>query len=179
MAQNPKPPIFDSTHVSLKIFFPCVLLQADLWKQDFDAERYARERQVAEKETILQEMRNLELKNQQLIDELESYSRKSLAEMQRRHAAPSYQQQLQSHLQPGNQGPPIGFYQPTQVPGQQPQQTSPRAAGYQYGSNIAYCPPQPVEHASGDEAGQRVPDNIPQPIQVCSLPYLDSKYLKG
>ncbi|XP_045167332.2 optineurin-like [Mercenaria mercenaria] len=144
---------------------PVLRAQADLWKQDFDAERYARERQVAEKESILQEMRNLELKNQQLIDELESYSRKSLAEMQRRHAAPSYQQQLQSHLQPGNQGPPLGYYQPTQTPGQQPQQTSPRA-GYQYGSNIAYSPPQPVEHASGDDTAQRPQDNVPQPTQL-------------
>jgi inhibitor of nuclear factor kappa-B kinase subunit gamma len=150
-------------------------LQADLWKQDFDAERYARERQVAEKENILQEMRNLELKNQQLMDELESYSRKSLAEMQRRHAAPSYQQQLQNHLQPGNQGPPIGFYQPTQIPGQKQQQTSPRA-GYQYGSNIGYSPPQPVEHASGDEAGQLMQENMPQPIQVYNFPYIETKF---
>lgn len=143
---------------------PVLKAQADLWRQDFDAERNARERQVAEKETILQEMRNLELKNQQLIDELESYSRKSLAEMQRRHATPTYQQQLQSHLQQGNQGGAIGYYpgpQVTSPSSYQTQHTPPRGSGYQYGGNMGYSSQQPVEHGT-DDGDATKPVNPPQ-----------------
>lgn len=95
---------------------PILRAQADVWKQDFDAERNARERQVQEKESILQEMKNLQTQNQQLLDEIEGYSRRSLAEMQRRHVpqAGSHQQQIRAQLQ----GSPTGY--PQQYPQNQP-----------------------------------------------------------
>ena len=132
-----------------------------MWKQDFDAERNARERQVAEKEAILQEMKNLETKNQQLIDELENYSKKSLAEMQRRHAPRPYQQQMQNYLQVGNQAqgpiyPPqqqnIGFPNPQQPhAGLNPHVNSP-PAGYQHQGRNVYQPQEPVEHGGIENA---------------------------
>jgi len=138
----------------------CCVFQADLWKQDFDAERSARERQVQEKNSIIHDMKNLETKNQQLIDELESYSRKSLAEMQHRHASPTYQQQLQSQLQGGAayQGGPAVQY---------PHQGG---AAHQHGHHNQgqpiyppnnYQPGQQMGHGGMDEAGL-VPANPPQ-----------------
>lgn len=142
-------------------------MQADLWKQDFDAERAARERQVEEKNSILQEMKNLETKNQQLIDELESYSRKSLAEMQRRHANPTFQKQLQSQLQgsgSGSQGSQMQYPHPS---------GSPSNYGQQYGQPVfppaLYPPGQPMEHSGGD--GSRMTAvNPPQVIELKSFP---------
>ncbi|KAL4227194.1 hypothetical protein ACF0H5_015167 [Mactra antiquata] len=166
---------------------PVLKAQAELWKQDFDAERYARERQVAEKESILQEMKNLELKNQQLMDELDNYSRQSLVEMQRRHAAPMYQQQLQNRLQgnqqqgmypqqqpaanqfPQHQGA-LGGNQGQQMsprnqiqPRQQQQQVSPR----QHGGNVGiYNTQQPMEHGGDDNiAGHQEIQPVPVQFQ--------------
>ncbi|KAH3819413.1 optineurin-like isoform X3 [Dreissena polymorpha] len=129
---------------------PVLRAQADVWKQDFDAERFARERQVEEKENLIQEMKNLELKNQQLLDELENYSRKSLAEMQRRHASPSHQQQLQSHLKVGNQTGPHRSQSPQNVLyGARSQQGSPRPGA----QSPAGSHGQPVEHGQEDNMG--------------------------
>ncbi|XP_041350159.1 optineurin-like [Gigantopelta aegis] len=49
--------------------------QAEVYKIDFDEERQARERQVCEKEQILQDMQELQVNNQRLMDDLESLSR--------------------------------------------------------------------------------------------------------
>ncbi|KAK3601595.1 hypothetical protein CHS0354_027842 [Potamilus streckersoni] len=86
----------------LETTVPVLKAQADIWKQDFDAEREAREMQHTEKERILADMKNLEIQNQQLIEEIEQLSKKSLAEMQQRHAhgGTTYQRQVQNQLQP-------------------------------------------------------------------------------
>lgn len=57
-----------------------------MYKSDFDAERKAREKQHEEKEIILQDMNNLQTRNQQLLDELESLSRNQIVQMQQKHA---------------------------------------------------------------------------------------------
>ncbi|KAL3852936.1 hypothetical protein ACJMK2_016541 [Sinanodonta woodiana] len=106
----------------LETTVPVLRAQADIWKQDFDAEREAREMQHTEKERILTDMKNLEIQNQQLIEEIEQLSKKSLAEMQQRHAhvGTSYQRQVQNQLQPQqhHQYPnqPTTRYSP-QIPG--------------------------------------------------------------
>ncbi|XP_046569129.1 NF-kappa-B essential modulator-like [Haliotis rubra] len=82
--------------------------QADVYKADFDAERSAREQQVSDKERILTEMGDLQVQNQQLIDDLEAYSRRQMSEMQRR-VAPS----PHSYLQCVSPGGPYGPLQPT------------------------------------------------------------------
>lgn len=71
----------------LNWFFFAHACQAEVYKADFDAERAAREKQHAEKETIFAEMQNLQLRNEQLIEELDNYSKKQVAEMQRRHSS--------------------------------------------------------------------------------------------
>ena len=127
-----------------------------MWKQDFDAERNARERQVQEKEGILQEMKNLQTQNQQLLDEIETYSRRSLAEMQRRHVPASHQQQMQAYLQ-GNQG---GGYQP-QYPQAQPQY--PQAQPQYPSGQPQYPPGQPQYPPSQPQYQQQPPIVYPHP----------------
>ncbi|WAR26513.1 OPTN-like protein [Mya arenaria] len=46
---------------------PVLRAQLEVYQQDFEAERNARERQVEEKENIIAEMKNLEVKNQQVV----------------------------------------------------------------------------------------------------------------
>ncbi|XP_064604800.1 optineurin-like [Liolophura sinensis] len=65
---------------------PVLKAQADVYKSDFDAERKAREKQHEEKEVILQDMNNLQTRNQQLLDELESLSHNQIVQMQLKHA---------------------------------------------------------------------------------------------
>lgn len=86
----------------------CTPCQADVYKADFDAERLAREQQVSEKERILTEMGDLQVQNQQLLDDLESYSRRQMSEMQRRVAPSSH-----AYLQCVSPGGPYGPHQPT------------------------------------------------------------------
>ncbi|XP_070559297.1 optineurin-like isoform X2 [Ptychodera flava] len=64
---------------------PVLKAQADIFQADFQAEREAREKAHGDKEAMMQEMMQLRLENQQLQDELNTYTNNQLVEMQRRH----------------------------------------------------------------------------------------------
>ncbi|XP_052781085.1 optineurin-like [Mya arenaria] len=135
---------------------PVLRAQLEVYQQDFEAERNARERQVEEKENIIAEMKNLEVKNQQLLDEVESNSRRTLADMQRRHASPSYHQQLQNQLQGGSN---VQHRAPS--PGSNHQQ-QPIRSGHQLQGGYQG---QQVDRSHGDDLQQNtnfVPVNPPQ-----------------
>lgn len=96
---------------------PVLKAQAEVWKSDFDAERDSRERLHAEKSQLENELKQLQLRNQQLLDEMENFSKRQFQEMQQRHASQGYQHSLQQHLRVGqqNHGSP---YQPPAYPTQ-------------------------------------------------------------
>ncbi|XP_061187391.1 optineurin-like [Saccostrea echinata] len=104
---------------------PVLKAQAEVWKSDFDAERDARERLHAEKTQLENDYKQLQLRNQQLLDEMENFSKRQFQEMQQRHSNPGYQHTLQQHLRVGHQNhgnpyqltqyPPQSY--PTQAPG--------------------------------------------------------------
>lgn len=151
---------------------PILRAQADVWKQDFDAERNARERQVQEKEGVLQEMKNLQTQNQQLLDEIETYSRRSLAEMQRRHAPGPHHHQMQQQWPQYPQGHPQGHQpapQPVQIqyPHGQPQYPPGQGqnlSGQQpYPQGPQYPQQQPVAypHSPGGQSRAEAPPRPP------------------
>lgn len=118
------------------------LLQAEVWKSDFDAERDARERLHADKTQLEADFKQLQLRNQQLLDEMESFSKRQFQEMQQRHSNQGYQHSIQQHLRVGqqNHGSPYQFphYPPQGYPSQSPgagamynEARSPVAAGGQ------------------------------------------------
>ncbi|XP_060079017.1 NF-kappa-B essential modulator-like [Ylistrum balloti] len=126
---------------------PVLRAQADVWKQDFDAERNSRERQHAENQQLRQEVHSLQLQNQQLMDELETLSKGQFAEMQRKHVgAGSHQQQMQNYLQVGGSPTPVVHRPPIQYP---------------YQENINVTPPAP--HTQQQPAHRYV--NYPYPTQ--------------
>lgn len=94
---------------------PVLRAQAEVWKSDFDAERDSRERLHAEKSQLENELKQLQLRNQQLLDEMENFSKRQFQEMQQRHANQGFQHSLQQHLRVGqqNHGSP---YQPPPTP---------------------------------------------------------------
>ena len=99
------------------------MFQAEVYKTDFEAERKAREAKHAEKEQVVEEMRQLQLQNQQLQDELQTYSTMQFSEMQRRHARQGYTRQTTP-------------YDVTHVPTHQATPHSPRHQhGYPYGGH--------------------------------------------
>lgn len=151
---------------------PILRAQADVWKQDFDAERNARERQVQEKEGVLQEMKNLQTQNQQLLDEIESYSRRSLAEMQRRHAPGPHHHQMQQQWPQYPHGHPQGHQpvpQPVQIqyPHGQPQyppgqgQKSPGQQPYPQGPQYPQQQPVAYPHPPGSQPRAEAPPRPP------------------
>ncbi|XP_067683522.1 optineurin-like [Haliotis asinina] len=134
--------------------------QADVYKADFDAERLAREQQVSEKERILAEMGDLQVQNQQLIDDLEAYSRRQMSEMQRR-VAPS----PHSYLQCVGPGGPYGPPQPTfnyqgGIPDNQPD------VSYTETVNLNQQPNQGPPQA---DPGQHEDDEAPLVCPQCNL----------
>ncbi len=64
-------------------------LQADIYHKDFEEEREARQAKHREKEQLVDQMTQLQLENQQLQDEIQSFSLIQFSEMQRRHGGPS------------------------------------------------------------------------------------------
>ncbi|CAH1783076.1 unnamed protein product [Owenia fusiformis] len=64
---------------------PILQQQAEIYETDFRQERDARERLHGEKERFEQEVAQLQLRNQQLQDELNAYTNNQFEEMQRRH----------------------------------------------------------------------------------------------
>ncbi|XP_066284180.1 optineurin-like [Branchiostoma lanceolatum] len=64
---------------------PVLKAQADVFRQDFEAEREARQKAHGDMQTLEQQNQELQLENQQLRDEMEVYTRNALGEMQRRH----------------------------------------------------------------------------------------------
>jgi len=70
------------------IFF----LQVEVYQSDFNAEREARENLAGEKERLAEDLRHLQRRNQQLLDELEAYQQNQFEQMQRQtppHTAPT------------------------------------------------------------------------------------------
>ena len=126
----------------------CIILQAEVWKADFDAERSAREAQHHDKEKMQEEMKQLQIRNQQLLDEVESSSRKQFSEMQQRHVPNTYQQTLQQRL---GVVPPGGYPQYNQ-PGAHNQ-------GYPHAN-----PPQPMQ-GQGYQPHYPPAQNYPNPYQ--------------
>ena len=64
--------------------------QCDIYKSDFEAERAAREKQHTDILRLKAEIQNLQIRNQQLNDEMESCSKKQLEEMQRSYTNPAW-----------------------------------------------------------------------------------------
>ncbi|XP_071082186.1 NF-kappa-B essential modulator-like [Haliotis cracherodii] len=132
--------------------------QADVYKADFDAERSAREQQVSEKERILTEMGDLQVQNQQLIDDLESYSRRQMSEMQRR-VAPSSHAYLQCVSPGGPYGPPQPSFN------YQDNQQSPDI-NYHETLNLNQHPNQGPPHL---DPGQHEEEEVPLVCPQCNL----------
>lgn len=84
-----------------------------MWKSDFDAERDSRERLHAEKSQLENELKQLQLRNQQLLDEMENFSKRQFQEMQQRHANQGFQHSLQQHLRVGQQNHGSPYQPPT------------------------------------------------------------------
>ncbi|XP_041113637.1 optineurin isoform X1 [Polyodon spathula] len=77
--------------------------QADIYSSDFYAERAAREKIHEEKERIVAQLEFLKKQNSKLQEEMESFGRQSLSEMQRRHVSRGASPQ-QNAQQPNVQG---------------------------------------------------------------------------
>lgn len=92
---------------------PVLRAQAEVWKSDFDAERDSRERLHAEKSQLENELKQLQLRNQQLLDEMENFSKRQFQEMQQRHANQGFQHSLQQHLRVGQQNHGSPYQPPT------------------------------------------------------------------
>lgn len=73
----------------------------EIYRSDFEAERAARERQHEEKERLKEELQELHRRNQQLLDDLQSYSSNQFEVMRRQHG--SYM--TQSMSQEGQHSP--------------------------------------------------------------------------
>ena len=92
------------------IFGVFVFVQAEVYKSDFDEERAARVKMAELKESLMEEIQQLQMSNQHLLDEQESLARNQLAEMQRRHAHPAYHPGFQTF--PRQHPAPAGAYAP-------------------------------------------------------------------
>ncbi|XP_069682228.1 optineurin-like isoform X2 [Periplaneta americana] len=57
--------------------------QVEVYQSDFNAEREARENLAGEKERLAEDLRHLQRRNQQLLDELEAYQQRQFEEIQR------------------------------------------------------------------------------------------------
>ncbi|PNF21827.1 hypothetical protein B7P43_G08459 [Cryptotermes secundus] len=62
--------------------------QVEVYQSDFNAEREARENLAGEKERLAEDLRHLQRRNQQLLDELEAYQQNQYEQMQK-HAPPA------------------------------------------------------------------------------------------
>lgn len=60
-------------------------VQAEIFKRDFEVERKAREEQHTERQRLLTDMNQLQIQNQQLQDELDSYNRRQMEEFSMRY----------------------------------------------------------------------------------------------
>ncbi|XP_052678739.1 NF-kappa-B essential modulator-like [Crassostrea angulata] len=96
---------------------PVLRAQGEVWKSNFDAERDFRKRLHAEKSQLENKLKQLQFRNQQLLDEMENFSKRQFQEMQQRHTNQGFQHSLQQHLRVGqqNHGSP---YQPPTYPTQ-------------------------------------------------------------
>ncbi|XP_061186790.1 NF-kappa-B essential modulator-like [Saccostrea echinata] len=83
---------------------PVLKAQAEIWKSDFNAEKFAKKRLHAEKTQLENDYKQLQLRNQQLLDEMENFSKRQFQEMHQRHSNPGYQHTLQQHLGMGPMG---------------------------------------------------------------------------
>jgi hypothetical protein len=71
-------------HYKGYVFF----VQVEVYQSDFNAEREARENLAGEKERLAEDLRHLQRRNQQLLDELEAYQQNQFEQMQKQ-APPS------------------------------------------------------------------------------------------
>jgi hypothetical protein len=58
-------------------------LQVEVYQSDFNAEREARQNLAGEKERLAEDLRHLQHRNQQLLDELEAYQLNHFEQMQK------------------------------------------------------------------------------------------------
>jgi hypothetical protein len=63
--------------------------QVEVYQSDFNAEREARENLAGEKERLAEDLRHLQRRNQQLLDELEAYQQNQFQQMQRTPIIPT------------------------------------------------------------------------------------------
>ena len=63
-----------------------------MFKADFEAERTAREEMASERDRLKESMEQLQLRNQQLLEEMQSMSATQVSELQRRHGYLAYTQ---------------------------------------------------------------------------------------
>ena len=67
-----------------------------MFKADFEAERTAREEMASERDKLKEAIDQLQLRNQQLLEEMQSMSATQVSELQRRHGYLAYTQVLTS-----------------------------------------------------------------------------------
>lgn len=67
---------------------PVLKAQADLYQTDFNAERQARERKHQENDRLMDDIRQLQLQNQQLQDEIAAFSQNHLQDIRRSNTSP-------------------------------------------------------------------------------------------
>ena len=67
-----------------------------MFKADFEAERTAREEMASERDRLKESIEQLQLRNQQLLEEMQSMSATQVSELQRRHGYLAYTQVLTS-----------------------------------------------------------------------------------
>ena len=148
---------------------PVLKAQGEIWQADFHAEREAREKMHTEKETLIQDMNQLQIQNQHLLDEVDALSRGQFAEFKKRHVQqqPSYSNQIRSRLDV------VGHNKQIVYP-------YPKAQSHEHAANKrSVYPPQTEarqpEENSNQAGNQQTEDyilNCPKCNQVC--PDLDS-----
>ncbi|XP_077991141.1 uncharacterized protein LOC144445309 isoform X2 [Glandiceps talaboti] len=165
---------------------PVLKAQADIYQADFQAEREAREKAHGEREALMQEIQQLQLENQQLQDDLNTYTNTQIVEMQKRHGKqPDRRQQggAAGYSQPGRGYPyPGGHYYPDGEAGalrvkREPVETHPPgvADGMGHHDNRRETP---VLLARGENAGVQVAgtDRPASPVGQLTCPKCEQHY---
>ncbi|XP_078676473.1 optineurin-like isoform X1 [Branchiostoma floridae x Branchiostoma belcheri] len=149
---------------------PVLKAQADVFRQDFEAEREARQKAHGDMQTLEQQNQELQLENQQLRDEMEVYTRNALGEMQRRHVGappspPGNAMPRPNNPPPmeyaGNYGYPRGYPYP-----------GPHEDFY-YDAQVGNDPLQPVNMAQPRVQNLQV--HVPQVVQRPASPDTEEK----
>ena len=72
-----------------RVFLCLSLSQVEVYQSDFNAEREARENLAGEKERLAEDLRHLQRRNQQLLDELEAYQQNQFEQIRRTATVPT------------------------------------------------------------------------------------------